>query len=191
MATSFRVHYQFPNLLFRGGTLDGHCERDTLKGGAGAFQAHFVRHVKRATNVDFTILYWNIVQVREPRNLREQSKCRAYEKIRQRGGSFVSATPFLRFIGLEAKTSDRPLQMNPFNDIRYRPNRYIPLVRSGLGVLAKLINFDTHAFQVHTALNRIAVWYPPDQKIFRGFPEQTKSLANSPIPSMKKEAAEL
>lgn len=127
MATSFRVHYQFPNLLFRGGTLDGHCERDTLKGGAGAFQAHFVRHVKRATNVDFTILYWNIVQVREPRNLREQSKCRAYEKIRQRGGSFVSATPFLRFIGLEAKTSDRPLQMNPFNDIRYRPNRYIPL----------------------------------------------------------------
>jgi hypothetical protein len=46
--------------------------------------------------------------------------------------------------------------MDPFNDIRYRPNRYIPLVRPGLGVLAKLIKLDTHAFQVHTALNLIA-----------------------------------
>jgi len=156
MTASFRVHYQFPNLLFRGGTLDGHCERDTLKGGAGAFQAHFVRHVKRATNVDFTILYWNIVKVREPRNLREQSKGGANKKIREWSGSLVGATSLFRFIGFEAKTPYRPLQMDPFNNISYRPKRYFPLVWSDLGTLAKLIKLDTHLFQVHTALNLIA-----------------------------------
>ncbi len=99
MTALFCVQNQFPNLLFRSGTLDGHSERDTLEGGAGAFQAHFVSHVKRATNVDFTILYWNIIKVREPRNLREQSKGGANKKIRERSGSLVGATPLFRFIG--------------------------------------------------------------------------------------------
>ncbi len=71
MTASFRVQNQFTNLLFRGGTLDGHCERNTLKGGAN-------------------------------------------KKIRERSGSLVGATPLLRFIGLEEKTPDRPLQMDPF-----------------------------------------------------------------------------
>jgi hypothetical protein len=80
MAAAPRMLDQFFHLLRRCGTLQLDIETDMVKGSAGAIQTKLVGDIKTATNVDLAILDGDIVKMREPRNLGEQSKGGAHEK---------------------------------------------------------------------------------------------------------------
>ena len=68
--------------LFRGrGTLQSDGEADIFERRARALQVEFVRDIKGAANIDLPFFDLNFVEMREPRNLCEQSKSRAHEKI--------------------------------------------------------------------------------------------------------------
>jgi hypothetical protein len=80
MAAAPCVLDQFFHLLRRRGTLQVDGETDAVEGGAGAVQAELVRDIEAATNLNLAIFHRNIVKMREPRNLGEQSKSGAHEE---------------------------------------------------------------------------------------------------------------
>lgn len=73
-------------------------KRDVFERSTGAVQAEFVRDVKRATDIDLTFLDRNFVERREPRNLGQQSKRSAHEKIRKRCRREIGSATLLRLI---------------------------------------------------------------------------------------------
>ena len=67
--------------------------------------------------------------MREPRNLGEESKCRAHEKTRKRGRAEIGPAPLLRFVAFQARASYGPFHVNVFHDVRDRPKGNLPAVR--------------------------------------------------------------
>ena len=80
MAASPRVLDQLFHLLRRRGTLQVDGETDAVESGAGAVHAELVRDIEATTNLNLAIFDRNIVKMREPRNLGEQSKSGAHEE---------------------------------------------------------------------------------------------------------------
>lgn len=80
MAAPPRMLDQFLHPLRRRGTLQVHMETEVVKGSTGTFQAQLVGDIKAAPSINFTFLDRNIVQMREPRNLGEESKRGAHEQ---------------------------------------------------------------------------------------------------------------
>ena len=81
---------------------------------ARSLQAEFVRDIKGATDIDFSFLNNNVVEMREPRKLGEQSKRRPHKKIRKRRRGEIGSTAVFRLIAFEAKSSDGPFEVNIF-----------------------------------------------------------------------------
>jgi hypothetical protein len=139
--------------LFRScGTLKRNNECDVFERRTRAFQVEFVRHVKGTTDIDFSFLDGNFVEMREPRNLGKQSKRRAHEEIRKRGRREIASAALFRLIAFQAKASDGSFQMNVFHDVRNRAKANFPPARSCLHVAAEFFVFQTHLFQIHSAL---------------------------------------
>lgn len=80
MAAAPRVLDQFFHLLRRCGTLQVNHETDAVKGRAGTFQSELVRDIKAAANLNLALFDRNVVKMREPRNLGEQSKSGANQE---------------------------------------------------------------------------------------------------------------
>ena len=105
MAAAPRVLDQFLHLLGRCGTLQVDGETDAVKGGAGAVHAELVRDIKAAANLNLALFDGNIVKMREPRNLGEQSKGGADEEKRQGSRAQVGAAALLGFVAFETKAT--------------------------------------------------------------------------------------
>ena len=88
------------DLLGGRGTLKLDRESDAFERRSGSFQPHLVGHVERATDIHLAVFDRHFVKMREPRNLRQQSKRRAHQKIGQRRGRQVAAAALFRFVGL-------------------------------------------------------------------------------------------
>ncbi|HTN73342.1 MAG TPA: hypothetical protein VMO00_19835, partial [Methylomirabilota bacterium] len=85
--------------LFRSrGTLQSDGECNVFERRPRAIQSEFVRDVKSATDIDLSFLDWNLVKMREPRNLSKESKRSAHKKIRKRRRGKIGSTAILRLI---------------------------------------------------------------------------------------------
>jgi hypothetical protein len=88
------------DLFRRCGTLQGYGKCDVFECRTRPFQAEFGRDVKSATDIDLSLLDRNFVEMREPRDLGQESKRSAHEKIREWGPGrdwFRRAAPAHRF----------------------------------------------------------------------------------------------
>ena len=99
MTAAFGVPDQLFDLLGVRRALKLNREGDAFERRSGSFQPHLVGDVERATNIHLAVFDRHFVKMREPRNLRQQSECRAHQEIGQRRGSQIAAAPFLRFVG--------------------------------------------------------------------------------------------
>jgi len=133
--------------LFRScGTLKRYGECDVFERRARAFQVEFVRDVKGTTNIDFSFLDGNFVEMREPRNLGKQSKRRAHEEIRKRGRREIAPAALFRLIAFQAESSDGSFEVNVFYDVRNRTKANFPATRPCLSATAEFLVFQTHLF---------------------------------------------
>ena len=82
VAASPRVLDKLFHLRRGRGTLQLDSEGDAVKRRSGSLQPKLVGNIEAATNVNLGVFDGNIVKMREPRNLGEQSKSRTHEEQR-------------------------------------------------------------------------------------------------------------
>ncbi len=146
VAAALRMFDQSFDLFRRRGTLQRDSECDVFERRPRAFQSELVRDVKGATDIDLSFLDWNLVKMREPRNLSKESKRSAHKKIRKRGRGKIGSAAILRLIAFQAKSSDGTFQVNIFHDVRNRPKGNCSAVRSCLRATAEFVMLLTHLF---------------------------------------------
>jgi hypothetical protein len=139
VAAAFCMLNQLFDLFRRRGTLQRDGESDVFERRPRTLQSKFVRDVKRATDIDLSFLDRNLVVMREPRNLSQQSKRRAHKKIRQRCRRGIGSAALLRLIAFEPKASDGPFQVNIFHDVSNRAKGNFPAVRSCVDATAEFL----------------------------------------------------
>lgn len=103
------------------------------------FQTELVGDVKRATDIDFSFLDGNFVEVREPRYLGEESKRRAHQKIRKRRRREIGSAALFGLVTFQANASDSSFEVNILHYARNRAKADFPAVRSCLGAGAELL----------------------------------------------------
>ena len=146
VAGALRVLNQFHDAPGRRGTPDLHGKHDAFKGRSRTLQAQFIGHIEGAANIDHALFHGDFIQVREPRNLGQQSKSCTDEKIRERGRRAIRPSPFLRLVGLKVKSPDRSLEVNILNDTGNSPKGYLSLVRALSCAFSEFIVLDAHFF---------------------------------------------
>jgi len=161
MTGPFGMADEFLNWFRSGRAFYSYSKGYLFECGAGSVQSKFVSNIKSATNINLPIFNDNLVKVREPRNLRQQSESRPDEKIGKRSRSEVGPATLFRFVRFQTKTANGPFQVNILDDVCHRAESNLSTVGAFLRGVAKLFMFGSHLVQINSALYTLGHRAPP------------------------------
>jgi hypothetical protein len=150
---------QAPHLLRSSRADDFELDRDLLEVGRRVVDIVFLSVAKCGSDICGRVFDWNLIQRREPRQLRQQSKSGSDHHELERRGPLFGASARQRLVGLDHELAHAAFEMDVLDDARHRASgggALLRSLRSHFG--AKTLDLSHLLVQIHAFTHGYPSW---------------------------------